>query len=80
MKCSICGKEKVTLIVPPDKPVCYCLSCIHADLSKNWQLPEEAKHVVRIVDWLEQRGHIIPEAPMTLGKPLKVVNIPRPPV
>lgn len=80
MECSICGKEKVTLVVPPDKPICYCLSCIHDDLSKNRQLPEEAEHVGTIARWLEWHRHMIPEARLSMGEPLRIVeNVPPPP-
>jgi len=79
MKCRICGKEKVTLIVPPDKHVCYCLGCVHRDLSKDWKLPKEAEHVISIVSWLEKQGHILPEANLVLGKPIRVVSdVPKP--
>jgi len=81
MKCSICGKENVTLIVPPDKPVCYCLRCVSRDLSKNWQLLEEQKHVISIVVWLEKRGHILPkpEVDLVLGEPSVTRNVHLPP-
>lgn len=76
MKCSICGEKKVTLIVPPDKPVQYCLECVLRDLSDNWKSSKEADHVIRIVQWLEKRGHSIPEAKLTIGKPIQITDEP----
>jgi len=79
----MCKKKKVTLIVPPhkppDKPVCYCLTCVKAALSGDRPLTWEEVNMVRIVVWLEGRGHDIPEAPaIVIGEPQKVTVEPRP--
>ena len=80
MKCSICGRDNATVVVPPDASARYCLECILRDVSEDWRLPEQARHVTRIISWVEQRGHRIPESPLTIGKPKEIRFIPRPPM